>query len=96
MPLTTRTIHLYQFRFCDTTVLGPYALHLPPYLSDGWGSVSRNLSRPGNTAVEPEGALGIGASEYQCPKKLIWTIVCFLFKHVPFRKQEMLAQFLTW
>ena len=54
------------------SVFGPYVLHPPPYLTDGWGVVSRNPFWTDDTAVEPEGAWDIGALEFQSFTKPMW------------------------
>lgn len=41
--LTFVTIHLFQFRFGDTTVFGPYYVRPPKYLINFWGILSLNL-----------------------------------------------------
>merc|ERR1711994_342986 len=37
MLLTFMTIHLFQFRFGDTSVFGPYMIRPPPYMINFWG-----------------------------------------------------------
>merc|ERR1719168_271206 len=55
MLLTFMTIHLFQFRFGDTSQFGPYMLRPPPYLINFWGIPSLNLFWTGDQAIEPVG-----------------------------------------
>merc|ERR1712048_771875 len=41
--LTFMTIHLFQFRFGDTSVYGGYMIRPPPYLINFWGILRLNL-----------------------------------------------------
>merc|ERR1712048_1432191 len=42
MLLTFMTVHLFQFRFGDTAVFGPYYIRPPPYLINLWGIINLN------------------------------------------------------
>jgi len=74
MLLTFMTIHLFQFRFGDTSVFGPYFVRPPPYLINIWGIFSLNLFWTDNTAVEPVGVRDIYALEFQIFKNPMWSI----------------------
>merc|ERR1712139_458299 len=41
--LTFMTIHLFQFRFGDTSIYGGYMIRPPPYLINFWGILKLNL-----------------------------------------------------
>lgn len=72
MLLTFMTIHLWQFRFGDTGIFGPYLLRPPPYLINFWGILSLNLFWTDDTDVQPVGVRDIYALEFRLFKNPVW------------------------
>lgn len=83
MLLNFMTIHLFQFRFGDTSVFGPYYIRPPRYLINFQGIFSLDLfwTKPdtdgltflfGGTAMEKVGVRDIYALEYQIFKNPLW------------------------
>merc|ERR1712232_939957 len=73
MLLTFMTIHLFQFRFGDTAVFGPYYIRPPPYLINFWGILSPNLFWTGDEAVTPVGVRDIYKLEFQIFNNMYWS-----------------------
>lgn len=72
MLLTFMTIHLFQFRFGDTSVFGPFFIRPPTYLINIWGILSLNLFWTDDTSVAPVGVRDIYALEFSIFKNNIW------------------------
>merc|ERR1711879_748467 len=74
MLLTFMTIHLFQFRFGDTTIFGPFYIRPPTYLINFWGILSLNLFWTDDPTVEPVGVRDIYALEFKIFKNPVWAI----------------------
>lgn len=77
--LTFMTIHLFQFRFGNTEIFGPYMLRPPPFLINIWGIFSLNLFWTPDTSVQPVGVRDIYKLEYELFRDQNWSaiyIVC--------------------
>merc|ERR1712039_247255 len=72
--LAFMTIHLFQFRFGDTSVFGAYFVRPPPYLINFWGILSLNLFWTDDVSVKPVGVRDIYALEFQIFKNPLWSV----------------------
>merc|ERR1712224_478507 len=71
--LAFMTIHLFQFRFGDTSVFGPYYVRPPRYLINFWGILSLNLFWTDDSTIKPVGVRDIYALEYQLFQNKLWS-----------------------
>jgi len=74
MLLTFMTIHLFQFRFGDTSVFGEYFIRPPPFFINFWGILSLNLFWDFDRTIEPVGVRDIYALEFQIFQSPIWCL----------------------
>jgi succinate dehydrogenase hydrophobic anchor subunit len=85
--LTFMTIHLFQFRFGDTSQFGPYMLRPPPYLLNFWGVLTWSaFFWTDSPEVPPVGVRDIYALEYQIFSNPLWSLfyvfsVCVFMTH---------------
>jgi len=86
MLLTFMTIHLFQFRFGDTSVFGPYMIRPPPYLINFYGITSLNLFWDFDKTIAPVPVRDIYALELRIFSNPIWSAfyifsVCVFMVH---------------
>merc|ERR1712178_70366 len=81
--LAFMTIHLFQFRFGDTSVFGAYYVRPPRYLINFWGILSLNLFWTDDTTMAPVGVRDIYALEFQIFQNPLWSLF-YIFSVVVF------------
>merc|ERR1719188_301235 len=82
--LTFMTIHLFQFRFGDTSQFGPYMIRAPLYLLNFWGVITWSaFFWTDSPDVEPVGVRDIYALEYQIFSNPFWSLF-YVFSVVVF------------
>jgi len=71
--LTFMTIHLFQFRFGDTSVFGGYMIRPPPYLINFWGILKLTLFWTDDTSVPEVPVRDIYQLEYSIFQNAAWS-----------------------
>jgi predicted heme/steroid binding protein len=72
MLLTFMTIHLFQFRFGDTSQFGDFMIRPPPYLINFQGISSLNLFWTDDTSIKEVGVRDIYKLEFQIFQNPLW------------------------
>jgi predicted heme/steroid binding protein len=78
MLLTFMTIHLFQFRFGDTSQFGDFLIRPPPYLINFWGIFSLTLFWTDDKTVAPVGVRDIYKLEFQIFQNPLWCLFYIL------------------
>jgi len=102
MLLTFMTVHLFQFRFGDTTVFGPYYIRPPPYLINLWGILNLNnfnlfwTDADCDKGIERVGVRDIYKLEFQILGNIYWAAfyifsVCLFMIHASLGWQKVVT-----